>query len=120
MVRTRRSNVGLLPVLGRGIRFRDFRDAILSSLRLRRTRNYKTRMLILKPKIAPRLRCTPTRSSAPSNVRFWGQSGHRRGDLQCLLLTQSGHERVRIAAMQTDPETPFRGSQPCAVAPPVL
>ena len=25
----------------------------------------------------------------------------------CLLLTQSGHERLRIAALQTDPETHF-------------
>jgi len=27
--------------------------------------------------------------------------------LQCLLLTQSGHERFRIAAMQLDPEPHF-------------
>jgi hypothetical protein len=32
-------------------------------------------------------------------------------------MTQSGHERVRIAAAQTDPQTPFRRSQIPAVIP---
>jgi hypothetical protein len=40
--------------------------------------------------------------TAAQNVCFWGQSGHRVEALRCPLLTQSGHERVRIAAMQTD------------------
>jgi len=30
---------------------------------------------------------------------------------QCLLLTQSGHERLKIAAVQTDPETHFIGGK---------
>jgi hypothetical protein len=34
-----------------------------------------------------------------------------------VLLTQSGHERFRIAAVQTDASTPFRGSQIPAVIP---
>jgi hypothetical protein len=38
-----------------------------------------------------------------SNVRFWGQSGHQQAAIQCPLLTQNGHERPRIAAVQTDP-----------------
>jgi hypothetical protein len=29
--------------------------------------------------------------------------------LQCPLMTQSGHERLRIAAAQTDPEPHFAG-----------
>ena len=39
---------------------------------------------------------------AAANVRFWGNSGHQVTALQCPLLTQSGHERLRIAAVQTD------------------
>ena len=31
--------------------------------------------------------------------RFWGQSGDRDSRARCLLLTQSGHERLRIAAV---------------------
>jgi hypothetical protein len=38
-----------------------------------------------------------------TDVRFWGKSGHRDFRARCLLLTQSGHERLRIAAAQTDP-----------------
>src|SRR5215469_9251703 len=34
---------------------------------------------------------------------------------RCLLLTQSGHERLRIAAVQTSPWNPFRGAQIPAV-----
>jgi hypothetical protein len=30
----------------------------------------------------------------PTNVRFWGQSGHASNIAQCPLLTQSGHQRV--------------------------
>jgi hypothetical protein len=29
--------------------------------------------------------------------------------LQCLLLTQSGHQRLRIGALPTDPEPHFAG-----------
>ena len=36
------------------------------------------------------------------NIRFRRQSGHWVKGLECLLLTQSGHERFRIAAVQTD------------------
>ena len=32
-----------------------------------------------------------------------------RTPLQCLLMTQSGHERLRIAAVQPDPEPHFVG-----------
>src|SRR5262249_18874230 len=36
---------------------------------------------------------------------------------RCLLLTQSGHERLRIAVVQTDPSSPFRRSQfPAVIA----
>jgi hypothetical protein len=38
---------------------------------------------------------------------FEGQSGHREADLGCPLLTHNGHERLRIAAMQTEPEAHF-------------
>ena len=37
---------------------------------------------------------------ALTNVRFWEQSGHGDFRARCLLLTQSGHERHRIDAMQ--------------------
>jgi hypothetical protein len=43
-----------------------------------------------------------------SNVRFWGQSGHRVEALQCSLLTQSGHELLEIAALQTGLFASFR------------
>ena len=33
------------------------------------------------------------------NVRFWGKSGHCFDLPQCPLMTQSGHGRVRIAAL---------------------
>jgi hypothetical protein len=33
-----------------------------------------------------------------ANVRIWGQSGHRDFRGSRLLLTQSGHEGLRIAA----------------------
>ena len=26
-----------------------------------------------------------------ANVRFWGQSGHRECNVECLLMTKSGH-----------------------------
>jgi hypothetical protein len=38
---------------------------------------------------------------ALSDVRFRGQSGHRLDDAQCPLLTQNGHERLEVAALQT-------------------
>ena len=34
---------------------------------------------------------------------FLGQSERRADVLRCPLLTQSGHEQLRIAAVQTDP-----------------
>ena len=37
-----------------------------------------------------------------TDVRLWG-CGHGADALECLLLHQSGHERLRIAAVQTDP-----------------
>ena len=37
-----------------------------------------------------------------TDVRFWGNSGHRIDEPQCPLMTQSGHERFKIAALQTD------------------
>jgi len=37
------------------------------------------------------------------DVRFRGQSGHPLGLDECLLMTQRGHQRFRIAAAQTDP-----------------
>jgi hypothetical protein len=37
---------------------------------------------------------------------FGGKAGNLR---ECPLMTQSGHERLRIAAMQTDPETHSAG-----------
>src|SRR5262249_62164720 len=39
-------------------------------------------------------------SPPSSDVRFWGQSGHCSQVPQCPLLTQSGHEWLRIAAVQ--------------------
>jgi hypothetical protein len=36
------------------------------------------------------------------NVRFRGKSGHRNSPVSCLLVTQSGHEALRIAAVQTE------------------
>jgi len=41
--------------------------------------------------------------AALQNVRFRGQSGHDADLMRCLLLTQSGHDRVGIAAVQTNP-----------------
>src|SRR6516162_8938405 len=41
-------------------------------------------------------------SRLSSDVRFWGQSGHGADALECLLLTQSGHAPLRIAAAQND------------------
>ena len=38
----------------------------------------------------------------PADVRFRGQSGHGDERPECLLLTQSGHERLGIAAAQND------------------
>jgi hypothetical protein len=46
-----------------------------------------------------------------TNVRFWGQSGHCLNALRCLLLTQSGHEGLRIAAVQTGLKPHFAGSK---------
>jgi hypothetical protein len=40
---------------------------------------------------------------ALNDVRFWGQSGHRSDVTKCPLLTQSGHERFSISAVQPDP-----------------
>jgi hypothetical protein len=40
---------------------------------------------------------------APHNVGFWEQSGRCFMCESCPLLTQSGHERLRIAAVQTYP-----------------
>ena len=37
------------------------------------------------------------------DVCFRGQSGHCADLWECLLLTHSGHERLKIAAVQTDP-----------------
>ena len=37
-----------------------------------------------------------------TNVRFTPESGHWLEMPQCLLLTQSGHRRLKIAAMQLD------------------
>ena len=54
---------------------------------------------------------------ASSDVRFWGNSGHRAEALQCPLLTQSGHQAFGIAAVQTGPWSPFRRSQIRAVIP---
>jgi hypothetical protein len=44
-----------------------------------------------------------TFAAPPMNVRFRGKSGHRALLSPCLLLTQSGHGRLRIAAVQLDP-----------------
>jgi hypothetical protein len=41
--------------------------------------------------------------TAAMNVRFRGQSGHRNLRASRPLLTQSGHERLRVAAVQLDP-----------------
>jgi hypothetical protein len=38
-----------------------------------------------------------------SDVRYWRQSGHHSDVRRCPLLTQSGHGRLMIAAVQTDP-----------------
>src|SRR6516162_8581356 len=46
-------------------------------------------------------------SRLSSNVRFWGQSGHHPNMPSCPLLTQSGHQRLKIAAPQLDPEPHF-------------
>src|SRR5215468_11130491 len=46
---------------------------------------------------------------------FGGKADIERIWSECPLLTQSGHERRRIAAVQTDPETPFRRPQIPAV-----
>jgi hypothetical protein len=35
-----------------------------------------------------------------SNVRFWGNSGHRLDARPCLLLTQSGHQRFCCTALR--------------------
>jgi hypothetical protein len=37
-----------------------------------------------------------------TNARFRGQSGHDADTYQCPLLTQSGHERFKIGAVQYD------------------
>ena len=37
-----------------------------------------------------------------SDVRFWVNNGHQRAPIRCLLLTQSGHERLKIAASQNE------------------
>jgi hypothetical protein len=34
------------------------------------------------------------------NVRFWGNSGHGDERPECLLMTQSGSGRLRIAVVQ--------------------
>jgi hypothetical protein len=39
---------------------------------------------------------------APTNVRYWGQSRHRSEMAECPLLTQSGHERLWIFAVEID------------------
>jgi hypothetical protein len=58
-------------------------------------------------------------SVALAIVCFRGNSGHHKLKPPCLLVTQSGHERLRIAAVQTDPQTPFRQSQiPAVIAKP--
>ena len=36
-------------------------------------------------------------------VHTWGNSGHGLDARQCPLLTQSGHEQLKIDAVQTDP-----------------
>ena len=46
---------------------------------------------------------------APIDVRFRGVSGHGACMLRCLLLTQSGHSRFTIAAVQLDPKPHFVG-----------
>src|SRR6516162_7139919 len=46
---------------------------------------------------------------------FGGKADIERIWSECPLLTQSGHEWRRIAAVQTDPETPFRRPQIPAV-----
>jgi len=55
------------------------------------------------------------KKSASIDVRFRGNSGHDSAVLRCPLLTQSGHERPKIAAMQLDLWTPFRRPQIPAV-----
>src|SRR5215472_7378847 len=46
---------------------------------------------------------------------FGGKADIGLAALQCLLLIQSGHERLRIAAVRPDRRTPFRRSQIPAV-----
>ena len=41
-----------------------------------------------------------------SNVRFWGQSGHRPKVGECLLLTQSGHSVPDVAVLHNTACTP--------------
>src|SRR5215813_10370868 len=50
--------VGLPPNFGSGTIFSDLREVIVSSFRLRRTRNYKAGFLFLKPKIPNLPQCT--------------------------------------------------------------
>ena len=52
---------------------------------------------------------TPNVIRGNSDVRFWGLSGHDADVLQCPLLTQSGHGRLKIVAVQLDPEPHFSG-----------
>src|SRR5215471_16522727 len=42
------------------------------------------------------------------HVCFRGKAGHELVRCTCLLLTRSGHEQLRIAAVQTNPESDSR------------
>ena len=42
-----------------------------------------------------------------SHVRFTPKSGHGPSTRQCPLLTQSGHERFRVAMCKLTPEPHF-------------
>jgi len=46
---------------------------------------------------------------------FGGKNGHPPNITECPLMTQSRHERLKFAALQTDPGTPFRRLQNPAV-----
>jgi hypothetical protein len=41
--------------------------------------------------------------------RYWWQSGHGFLHCKCPLVTQSGHGRLRIGAVQLDPKPYFSG-----------
>jgi hypothetical protein len=51
-----------------------------------------------RPSAFPKIMLKQTDSGIQQ--RYWGQSGHDADVTRCLLLTQSGHERLRIAAVR--------------------